>query len=58
MKPIAETPTVKRIPPKKLHPSNLLPVLPEGSTGLVVGSGAAEVVEGFSVVGFAVEVVL
>ena len=27
---------VKRMPPKKLQPSNLLPLLPEGSTGAVV----------------------
>lgn len=41
-KPIAESPIVKRMPPKKLQPSNLLPPLPEGSTGVsvLVGVGA------------------
>jgi len=60
---------VRRIPPKKLHPSNLQPLLPEGSTGGVVEITGAAVVtgdEGFSVVvegivvavvGFSVEVV-
>jgi len=49
---MAESPIVKRIPPKKLQPSNLLPLLPEGSTGVVVDEiiGLADVVTGFSVV--------
>lgn len=33
---MAESPIVKRMPPKKLQPSNLLPLLPEGSTVAVV----------------------
>jgi len=58
---------VRRIPPKKLHPSNLLPLFPEGSTGVVEITGDAVVtVEVVSVVvevlvvgvvGLAVEVV-
>ena len=32
MNPIAETPTVNKMPPKKLQPSNLLP---ERSSGLI-----------------------
>jgi len=49
---MAESPIVKRIPPKKLQPSNLLPLLPDGSTGVVVDEiiGLADVVTGFSVV--------
>lgn len=49
-KPIAESPIVKRMPPKKLQPSNLLPPLPEGSTGVSVGVGATVVVVGAAVV--------
>lgn len=42
---------VRRIPPKKLHPSNLLPLFPEGSTGVVEITGDAVVTgEVFSVV--------
>lgn len=58
---------VRRMPPKKLHPSNLLPLFPEGSTGVVEITGDAVVTgEVFSVVvevlivevvGLAVEVV-
>jgi len=59
---------VRRIPPKKLHPSNLLPLFPEGSTGVVetIGDAVEVTDEGFSVVvellvvevvGFSVEVV-
>jgi len=48
--PIAESPIVKRIPPKKLQPSNLLPLLPEGSTGVVVFGIAVVVVTGLVVV--------
>jgi len=57
---------VRRIPPKKLHPSNLLPLFPDGSTGVVEIIGDAVEVTGFSVVvellvvevvGFSVEVV-
>ena len=32
---MAEIPTVKRIPPKKLQPSNLLPLLSSGFTGVL-----------------------
>merc|ERR1719203_1423996 len=51
-KPIAESPIVKRMPPKKLQPSNLLPPLPEGSTGVsvLVGVGATVGVVGVEVV--------
>lgn len=38
------------MPPKKLQPSNLLPPLPEGSTGVSVGVGATVVVVGAAVV--------
>jgi len=50
-KPIAESPIVKRMPPKKLQPSNLLPPLPEGSTGVsvLVGVGATVGVVGAAV---------
>lgn len=55
---------VNRMPPKKLHPSNLLPLFPEGSTGVVEIIGDAVVTgEVFSVVvevlvvGLVVEVV-
>jgi len=50
-KPIAESPIVKRMPPKKLQPSNLLPPLPEGSTGVsvLVVVGAAVGVVGAAV---------
>jgi len=43
---------VRRMPPKKLHPSNLLPFFPEGSTGVVeiIGDAVAVTVEDFSVV--------
>merc|ERR1719203_977301 len=62
-KPIAESPIVKRMPPKKLQPSNLLPPLPEGSTGVsvLVGVGATVGVVGAAVglvVGAAVVVVV
>ena len=43
-KPIAESPIVKRMPPKKLQPSNLLPPLPEGSTGVSVLAGVGATV--------------
>lgn len=48
------------MPPKKLQPSNLLPPLPEGSTGVSVGVGATVVVVGAAVVvvGAAVVVVV
>ncbi len=44
MKPIEDNPMVKRIPPKKLQPSNWLPFLPEGSTGFVVVEEMGETV--------------
>jgi hypothetical protein len=49
-KPIAESPIVKRMPPKKLQPSNLLLPLPEGSSGVVgVVTGLSVGVVGASV---------
>lgn len=52
MKPIAAMPTVNKIPPKKLQPSNLLPARSSGSTGVlaVVEVGVFAVVEDLEVV--------
>ena len=52
---MAEIPTVKRIPPKKLQPSNLLPLLSSGFTGVL---GEVAEVDAFVVVVVDVTVVV
>jgi len=55
---MAESPMVKRIPPKKLQPSNFEPLFPDGSTGVVDTAGAAVDVTGGEVFSVVVEVLV
>jgi len=55
---MAESPMAKRIPPKKLQPSNFEPLFPDGSTGVVDTAGAAVDVTGGEVFSVVVEVLV